>query len=236
MNHKEAVELELAVKYVLGELPPAQRDEYEDHYMDCPECAKDVHAAAAFADTAREVFRQEAQGEELARGPQKRVEGGWFAWLRPAVAVPALAVLLLALGYQSLVSVPHWKNTAAQAAAPRVLPMYSMIASNSRGANPQALHVRAGEPFGLYIDVPVDPVYTNYALKLEEPDGKATILRSVSYPEAQKTVVVQVTPGKPGTYKIVVLGLTEQVGDPAQAPVLATMKFVIELSILNKLY
>src|ERR1700741_4011332 len=53
MDHKQAVELQLAVKYVLGELPPVQRDEYEDHYIDCPLCAKEVYEAAAFTDPGR---------------------------------------------------------------------------------------------------------------------------------------------------------------------------------------
>ena len=107
--------------------------------------------------------------------------------------------------------------------------MYSLIASNSRGLKSQALQARAGEPFGLYVDVPVDPAYPKYALKLEGPDGSATILRTVSYSEAQKTVVVQVTPEQAGAYQIVVLGLTDQAADAAHAPVLATMKFGIEL-------
>src|SRR5215472_1205296 len=129
MDHKQAKELQLAEKYVLGELPPVQRDEYEDHYIDCPECAQDVYAAAAFIDTAREVFRQEASGEATGRAG-----GGWLtAWLRPAVAGPVFAALLLAVGYQSLVSVPHWKNAAMQASAPRVLPIYSLIAANAKG-------------------------------------------------------------------------------------------------------
>jgi Putative zinc-finger len=228
MDHKQAVDLQLAVKYVLGELAPVQRDEYEDHYMDCPECAKDVYAAAALTDTAREVFRQEGRSE--AASVRDRVRGGWLAaWLRPVVAVPVFAALLLAVSYQSLVSVPHWKREALQASAPRVLPMYSLIASNSRGSKSQALQVRAEEPFGLYVDVPFEAAYTKYALRLEGPDGSATILRTVSYAEAQKTVVVQVTPEKAGAYRIVVLGLTDQAADPAHAAVLATMKFDIEL-------
>src|SRR5215472_5329810 len=106
MDHKQAVELQLAVKYVLGELPPVQRDEYEDHYIDCPDCAKDVYAAAAFTDTAREVFRQEGRSE----APVKvRERGAWFAWLRPALAVPAMLILLAIVGYQNLITLPRLK-------------------------------------------------------------------------------------------------------------------------------
>jgi len=225
MDCKQAEDLQLAVKYVLGELPPVQRDEYEDHYIDCPACAQDVYAAAAFTDTAREVFRQEGRGET-----SERARGGWLAaWLRPAYAVPAFALLLVAFGYQSLVAVPHLKNAAMQASAPRVLPMYSLIAANAKGPKAGVFQARAGEPLGLYVDVPVEPVYTHYAMKLEGPDGRTTMLPTVSSAEAQKTVVVQVTPQKAGAYKIVVLGLTEQASDLGRAPVLANLNFDVEL-------
>src|SRR2546428_642297 len=95
MDHSEAVRLQAAVKYVLGELPPAQRDEYEEHCFDCAECALDLKAAAVFVDTTREVMRAERQDsvERNAMPPRS----GWFSWFRPVVAVPAFAVLLLVI-------------------------------------------------------------------------------------------------------------------------------------------
>ena len=227
MDHNDATRLQAAVKYVLGELPQDLRDEYEEHYFDCAECALDVRAAAVFSDNARNVLCQaEREAEQKTAVP---AGGRWLAWLKPAVAAPVFAVLLLGLGYESFVSVPHWKNEAMQAAAPRLVPMHSLIRANSRGGASQALQVRKGDRLDFYIDVPADPTYTKYTLRLEEPDGKATILGTVSYTEAQKTLFVEITPGKTGAYKIVVLGLTEQLSDPARAPVLATMKFDVEL-------
>ena len=227
MNCIQAEDLQLAVKYVLGELPPVQRDEYEDHYIDCPECAKDVYAAAAFTDTAREVFRQEAR--EAAVPAIERVQSPWFAWLRPVVVVPAFAVLLVALGYQSLVSVPHWKAQAKQATTSRVLPTFSLIAANTRGPEGSVFQVRQGESFGLLVDVPVDSAFRSYVLKLEDPSGNSMILRTLSYEEAQKTVVVQVNPdGHPGAYRLVIVGLSGTEGDPNKGTILATMKFSVE--------
>ena len=228
MDHNEAIRLQADEKYVLGELPQDLRDAYEEHYFDCAECALDVKAAAAFVDVGREVLRTDRLETRSAARDTKSPRR-WFLWLRPAFAVPVFAVLLLALGYQSFVSVPHWKKAAMQAAAPRVLPMYSLIAANTRGAESEAFRVRAGEPFGLYVDVPADPAYTKYALRLVDPDGNTTDLRTVSSAEAQKTVVVEVTPGKrAGTYQIVLQGLTENTADLSQATTLATLKFNVE--------
>ncbi len=46
MDHSEAVTKKMAESYLLEELTPEQRDAFEEHYFDCPECAKDVKAAA----------------------------------------------------------------------------------------------------------------------------------------------------------------------------------------------
>ena len=230
MDHKEAVELQAAEKYVLGELSQGQRDEYEDHYIDCPECAKEVHAAVAFADTAREVFREEKQAARSNTADRER--GGWFgAWLRPVIAVPAFAVLLVALGYESLVSVPHWRNRAMQAAASGVMPTYSLIEANVRGSELPTFRVKPNEVFGLFVDVPVDKAYSFYVLRLEGPTGQTTNLSTVPYAEAQKTLVAKVNPREQsGAYQIVVLGLTGKDSDAGKAPTLGTMKFIVEFA------
>ena len=57
MEHNEAVRTQAAERYVLGELPPPLRDEFEAHYFDCQECAQDVKAVAEFVDNVRAVLR-----------------------------------------------------------------------------------------------------------------------------------------------------------------------------------
>lgn len=228
MDHNEALRLQAAEKYVLGELPGALRKEFEEHFFDCTECAHEIKTAALFADNAREVLQQEAGKEAEKRSAP--LTSGWFGWLRPMVAVPVMAVLLLVLGYQTLVTVPHWKDAARQAARPRVLPMYSLARANTRSGEAQTIQGRAGEPIGLYVDVPTEAAYARYALRLEEPDGKTAVLRTVSYSEAQRPVVVQLTPGdRSGAYQIVVLGLAAETAEPAQGTMLARLKIKIEL-------
>jgi len=90
MDHDEAIQLQAAVKYVLGELSPVQREEYEEHYFDCAECASDLKAAAGFVDAAREVLRQET-ASSLAKD-SVAARGGWLGWFQPVAAVPAFAL------------------------------------------------------------------------------------------------------------------------------------------------
>ena len=57
MDHNKAVRLLALERYVLGELPPPLRDEFEEHFFECQKCALDAKAAAEFVDNARAVWR-----------------------------------------------------------------------------------------------------------------------------------------------------------------------------------
>src|SRR4029077_11085385 len=108
MDHNEAVRLQAAEKYVLGEFPPDLRDEYEEHFFDCAECAVDVKAIAAFVDVSRGVLR--AEPENVAEKKAAPAGAAWLSWFRPVIAVPTFAALLLIIGYQSFVSIPKAKE------------------------------------------------------------------------------------------------------------------------------
>src|SRR5260221_13226351 len=105
MDHSEAVRLQAAVKYVLGELSPVQRDEYEEHYFDCAECAVDLKAVAVFVDNSQEFLRQEAKNE-VVKAPIP-VGGDSFRRFKPVVTVTAFGALLLGVRYESIVIRPH---------------------------------------------------------------------------------------------------------------------------------
>src|SRR5260370_5509305 len=119
MDHNEAIQLQAAVKYVLGELSQVQRDEYEEHYFDCGECAVDIKALATFADTAREVLRQQ-KAEQLAK-ELATTRGGWLRWLQPVVAAAGFAALLLFIPCPKAVPISHTRQTARSPAAHRMV-------------------------------------------------------------------------------------------------------------------
>ena len=60
MDHNEALRQQAAEKYVLGELSPPLRNEFEAHFFECQECALDVTATAGFVDNVRAVLRAAA--------------------------------------------------------------------------------------------------------------------------------------------------------------------------------
>jgi len=233
MDHNDAVRQQAAEKYVLGELPHALRDEYEEHFFDCAECAVDVKAIAAFADTARELLRQETlasveKAAAAAGGDRQALpaSSGWRVWLQP-VLVPAFATLLVLAGYQNFVSIPRWKEAAgqsakgaareagtraqaAQAVAPHVLATFSLLAANRRGGGRPVVHARPGESFALKFDItdPNPSASSSYLLRLEDSSGTTHLLGTVSHEEAQNTLFVEVPADFPeGNAQLVVLGV-----------------------------
>src|SRR5438045_8911397 len=129
MDHNGAIRLQAAVKYVLGELSQAQRDEYEEHYFDCAECAVDIKALATFADTAREVMRQE-KANNLALAPGA-ARPAWLRWLQPVVAVPPFAAPLLISAYQHVVTIPKARDTSSRGVAGAYAPAVLLNAPES---------------------------------------------------------------------------------------------------------
>ena len=224
MDHDLAVKSQACEKYLLGELSPELRDAYEEHYFGCTECAAQLSAAAEIMAAGRGILA--AAPAPVPQADYVRVPRGWFPWLQPIVAIPAFAVLLLLIGYQTFVTIPHWRK----AAEPQVLPMFSLISANTRGEGGLVFSVAADEPFGVYVDVPAEQAYTSYVLRLEDPAGASTPLRSITFREAQKTQVVTVNPGRrAGKFTIVVSGLTTPGADASTAKELARLQFTVEL-------
>jgi hypothetical protein len=223
MNHDLAVKSQACEKYLLGELSPELREAYEEHYFLCYECAMQVWRASELVGASQRVLSEApapASKPDYVRAPR-----GWFRWLNPVLAVPAIAALLLLLGYQNLVTIPHLK----QSATPHVLQMFSLISANTRGEEGLVFPVPAGEPVGLYVDVPVDSAFSRYVLRLEDPSGTSSPLRSLTSEQAQKTQVITINPGqRAGKYTIVVSGITTG-AETAPAKELARLRFRIAL-------
>jgi hypothetical protein len=105
MDHTAVVRERTTERYLLNELDSEVRNEFEEHYFDCPECALDVSAVSQFVEQSKLVLAENSGPVPtlLTSGPGPVKYGwskyGWFkygslAWLRPAFAAPALALLL----------------------------------------------------------------------------------------------------------------------------------------------
>jgi hypothetical protein len=222
MEHHEALESRACEKYLLGELAPAEREAFEEHYFSCSECADQLRCAVEFLSSSREIFAASQATPPVA--DYIRPPGGWFPWMNPFVSGPVFAALLLFLAYQNLVTIPKYK----EAASSRVLPMHSLITANTLGESALTFAVTPERPFGTYVDLPYDPAFSLYRLVLQSPSGQTTPLRSLNSAEAQKTQVITINPGKQaGEYTIVVYGLATPDAEPSSAKELARLQFTV---------
>jgi hypothetical protein len=174
MDHDEAVRQKATEKYMLDELAPALRDQFEEHLFDCQECALDLRAAAMLVEQSKVIL-----AEELVPVPVKvRVpvpaKSGWLAWLRPTFAVPVFALLLAVIVYQNQV----YSRLQQKANSPQFLAS-AVVNLGTRGSEGIAVPARAGQPFELSLNVPPDGRYASYKLDLYSAPGRLEWTRTI---------------------------------------------------------
>jgi len=175
MDHSEALKQMAAERYLLNELTPDAREAFETHFFECPECALDLRAGAAFVGEAKtqlpELIRVSPTPASFPSREPKVKREWWLGWLQPAFAAPVFATLLLVIGYQNLVSYPALRASADQ---PRLLPWAPLHGAMRGGAQ---LTIAADRRHGvaLPVDLPPQPsmgAYASYSFELHDPKGK----------------------------------------------------------------
>jgi hypothetical protein len=205
MDHTTVVRDRTTERYLLNELDSEVRNEFEEHYFDCPECALDVSAASQFVEQSKLVLAESSDPVPTLStpgpGPAKH---GWFAWLRPAFAAPALALLLAVVGYQNLVTYPRFQAELKQ---PQILPAVS-VNVGTYGAGETT--VPEGKGLLLSLRIPPDGGFVRYTVELYNPGGKSAASFTVTPAAGQDQWSVTI-PGitrEAGTYTMAVHGVT----------------------------
>jgi hypothetical protein len=170
MNHDEALRLMASEKYLLNELEPPLREQFEDHMFGCQECALDVRSGIALVEHTKTVLGTPEPVLMPAPAITKPVASkpSFFSWLRPAFAVPALALLLAVIGYQNFITVPKLERAANEA---QILP-WETINVRTRGIAPTQVIGQPGKGFSVFLNIPQDKQYSSYSAHLYNPSGK----------------------------------------------------------------
>src|SRR6266699_912585 len=206
MDHNQAIQLQAAVKYVLGELSQVQRDEYEEHYFDCADCAVDIKALATFADTAREVLRQEKANQFAKNLVPARP--AWLRWLQPVIAVPAFAALLLIIAYQNAVTIPDAKQEATSGVSQILFNSHALRGVNTAGEEGRTLLIRPDEAFFLNFDFVPTRSFDSYIGQLEGQDGRVLLRSRIAGGNANQEAHLPIPAGMlhPGKYVLAFYG------------------------------
>jgi len=205
MDHVEAERQMLSERYLLNELAPEVREEFEEHFFSCQQCALDLETGAAFLDHSKAVLSSPIPSEvtkPVEQGSQK-----FWARLRPAFVLPLLGLLIL-IAYQSFVVFPRLRQAARLAERPQLLPALSLINLGARGENGASLLARAGEPFLLFVDIPFDNRFPTYVASLYDTAGREVWSLEIPQAAIKDTVSIRV-PGREaaGSYTLVVRGV-----------------------------
>jgi hypothetical protein len=208
MDHDVVVRQKMTERYLLGELDPNARDEFEQHFFDCPDCADDVRAGALFVEQSKIVLAEDPQPDSATLPVTSPLppKPGWFGWLRPAFTAPVMVLLLAVIGYQNLVIYPQMRQAFK---SPRVLP-WASVNVGTWGSGGPLINVQPGEGFLLFVRIPPDGSYSRYVADLYNPAGKLEWSLTIPGSAAQDQWPVQV-PGanrEAGSYALVVRGLS----------------------------
>jgi hypothetical protein len=220
MEHSEAIQLMAAEKYLLDELSADVRDEFEEHLFGCHECAMDMRTASVFLEQGKAVLAEPVVATVREKDKSRP---GLFAWWRPAFAIPAMAALLLVIGYQNLVTLPQMTRSIKQMTGslnkPQLLPA-TTVHLLTYGTDAPPLVVHRGGGFLLNVIAPPDHRYPAYEADLRSPAGG---VESVAISASDDDTWPIEFPGanrQSGTYYLAVRGImpsgqSVQVGVPA---------------------
>jgi hypothetical protein len=213
MNHDMVVRQKMTERYLLDELDPAARDEFEEHFFDCKECALDVRSGALFVEQSKVVLAEKPEPIVATLPPTASVPAipRWLAWFRPAVVVPVMVLLLAVIGYQNLIIYPQLEQAFN---SPQVLP-WASVNVGTYGSEGPVITTRRGEGFLLFVRIPPDSGYSHYRAELYNPAGKLEWSLTIPVAPGKETSAqdqwpVQV-PGanrEAGSYTLKVRGVT----------------------------
>ena len=194
VTHAQALEQNLAEKYLLFELNEQEREAFEMHFFACQECAVALRDGAVFMDTARDLV-------PAAVVPDAK-PSLWERWFpqsaRPAFAMMAAALMLVCGG--SLFQIRELQQRLARFDAPRQIPAFTLLASR-RGPVQSISIPRGAHEIQISVDVTADDVFPAYLIQIGSsivrasappPGGLVQVLFPVSsLPTGQASLRVQ---------------------------------------------
>lgn len=201
MDHTRATELHAAERYLLGELPAEEAEDFERHYFECTECAEAVEGGTEFITNARVVLgEREPQTNRapvvIRKAERKQSRWFWPQWIPVAAAVTFGVVAL----YQGTVLIPGMRQA-------QPLPAF-LLSGVSRGAA-ATVSVPAGTAWvALSADLPPDAHFSQYVCILTSGERTAARVTTGAPVAGQPITVLAPTRDlMPGDYEFAVYGI-----------------------------
>jgi hypothetical protein len=218
MDHSEAIDGKFTERYLLDELTPAQRDQFEDHYFDCVICADDVQSSAVFVDSARALLREGPGSEEtasLGKSASALYENrsGFARYGVPfQSAAFAFVALLCVVGYENVVTIPNLKAPSSDSRTtgirtPEILPTVSLLGMGARAATTPVAAPLAKD-FVFEMEIPGGPEFTGYTCEIRDHSQTVKYTVPITQEQAKDTIRLAIPASalSAGSYKLALLG------------------------------
>ena len=222
MDHEQAVKMQAPERYLLDELSQDERDDFEEHFFTCANCADEVTAAFAFKDNAKAVFESERQAAAaapvaatLVTPAQARSRWAWLDRLFPApsprssmgawgVAVPAAAMILMGVAvYQGVFVIPGLRRELSEAEAPRVL--QTIVARAATRSNDRVVSVDRNARFvQLVMDINARPSVSSYLFEVKDSSGAVVFAVTAPVAGGSVNILAPTSDLKTGRYVVAV--------------------------------
>lgn len=208
MDHQQALRLQAVEKYTLGELTADFREQFEEHYFECPECATDLRALGTFVAASRQVLGEAEVFSEASSPSTKTERPGWFRWLRPVVAVPAIAILAAIVVFENVVTIPSARRQTGAGNLAEVYESSYRLEGATRGEVVRKVTVRADANFALEFDFTPSQAFPSYNGRLVDSSGASVVTFGLAGEQVNKELHLVIPAGKvhSGNYELVVTG------------------------------
>ena len=213
MEHEPAVRNLAVESYLLGEMSPAERESFEEHYFECSVCAEDLRAASQFIEDAKDLMAAEASSAVPARPYTGAVEApkpsgwDWLGWLRPQAAAALLAVLVVVAGVETFSTIPGLWRQVSEFEAPRTVK--SIILRPVTRGDASTVRIVAGEAVVLVFDPPESPELasgTPLRFTVKSADGRTMFELPGETPNPGERITLSIPrlTVPPGDYSLIV--------------------------------
>ena len=201
MDHETAIRINATERYFLQELAGQERDEFEEHFFSCPECAEDVRALTVFADNAKAVVRGQAAEPKVHAGV---LMAGKALWL----SVGLNLALILGVGYSLLKVTPEMQRELAEARAPHFVQEVAVLGvARSAGVVREIAPTTRRVVFALYLS----ESFQGIGYELKNSAGAVQMRQTLPSPPKEESADSHIsfsTGGlKPGVYEIAFWGV-----------------------------
>lgn len=197
MEHHEAHDTQATERYLLGEMNDAERDLFEAHFFDCPECAADVRAGMTLMAAGRDVTQQDAKVRRFEPNPKP----GWRAWFPQAAAAAVIFAILGWLGGTRM-------NAPAAGGVQLVQRAIDLETGLERGPEaPPPAKLRANEVVRASFFVPPHDDAASYLVSVRNHAGRELSSNPVTRQQAAEPVELVLRALPRGSYLVVIEGV-----------------------------